>query len=159
MRKILFISNADSIHTIKWVKALHQHYEILLFDWRPVTIQNYEGLQNVINISLDGGDSGGFRIKNYAKAFFSIRKIAKSFSPDLVHAHYASSYGILGVRAGYHPLVTSVWGTDITIYINKSWIHKQIIKFVLIMSDHICATSHFLAQIVKRISGKEWFKG
>ena len=50
MRKILFISNGNSIHTIKWVKAIQKKYKVLLFDWRPINRDIYNNLDNVVII-------------------------------------------------------------------------------------------------------------
>ena len=41
-----------------------------------------------------------------------MRRLLERFSPDIVHAHYASSYGTLGRLCRFHPYVLSVWGSD-----------------------------------------------
>ena len=85
------------------------------------------------------------------------KKLSKKILPDLIHAHYASSYGLLGVKAKTTLLITSVWGTDITDFPYKSIFHKHIIKYVLKKSDHIFVTSNFLSKEVKMISGHDSF--
>ena len=51
MRKILLISNGDSIHTIKWVEGLQKKYKIFLFDWRPIKNKNFNKMKNVTIVS------------------------------------------------------------------------------------------------------------
>jgi glycosyltransferase involved in cell wall biosynthesis len=43
------------------------------------------------------------------------RRLISSLRPDVVHAHYATSYGLLGLASGFHPLVVSAHGDDVLI--------------------------------------------
>ena len=157
MRKILLISHGNSIHTIKWVSALQKKYKIFLFDWRPINNAHYKNLDNVILLQSKKKKINKISFLSYFKALFIIKKLSIKLSPDLIHAHYASSYGLLGVKAKTTLLITSVWGTDITDFPYKSIFHKQIIKYVLKKSDHIFVTSNFLSKEVKMISGYDSF--
>lgn len=157
MRKILLISHGNSIHTIKWVSALQKKYKIFLFDWRPINNAYYKNLDNVILLQPKEKKINKISFLSYFKAFFKIKKLSIKLSPDLIHAHYASSYGLLGVKAKTTLLITSVWGTDITDFPYKSILHKHIIKYVLKKSDHIFVTSNFLSKEVKMISGYDSF--
>ena len=157
MRKILLISHGNSIHTIKWVSALQKKYKIFLFDWRPINEDNYDDLDNVVLLQSKKNGANENPFLSYCKAFFKIKKISKKLLPDLIHAHYASSYGLLGIKAKNTLLITSVWGTDITDFPYKSIFHKKIIKYVLKKSDYIFVTSNFLSKEVKMISGYDSF--
>ncbi len=42
-----------------------------------------------------------------------IRHAIRTFKPDLLHAHYASSYGFLAALSFFRPMIISVWGSDI----------------------------------------------
>ncbi len=99
MKKILLISNGDSIHTIKWIIEFEKKYKILLFDWRPILTDKYKYLNNVTIIPPPK-----FFVKtplalSYLITFFFIKKITNNISFDIIHSHYATSYGLLGVRA------------------------------------------------------------
>ena len=152
MRKILLISNADSIHTIKWVKELQNNYKIFLFDWRPIDGVNYKNLENVMIVSNTNFLSKKIPTFSFIYSFLKIKKISNKINPDVVHSHYATSYGLLGVRAKKNKLITSVWGSDISDFPNKSWFHKFLLKHVLIKSDYIFSTSKFLRKKIKKIS-------
>ena len=52
MKKILLISNGDSIHTLKWITEFGKKFKITLFDWRPISTDKYKSLNNVTIISL-----------------------------------------------------------------------------------------------------------
>ena len=54
----------------------------------------------------------------YLKSFFDLKKFINRVQPDLLHAHYASSYGFLGLLTGFKPFILSVWGSDIYYFPN-----------------------------------------
>ena len=37
-----------------------------------------------------------------------VKRIVRKISPDLIHSHYASSYGLLGARAKKPKLITNL---------------------------------------------------
>ena len=152
MRKILLISNGDSIHTIKWVKGIQSKYKIFLFDWRPINQAYYKNLKNVIIVSNTNFFSKKIPLISFIISFLKIKKISKNIIPDIIHSHYASSYGLLGVRAKQNKLIISVWGSDISDFPNKSPFHKFLIKYVLKKSEYIFSTSNFLRRKVKEIT-------
>tara|TARA_Y100001958_G_C21248189_1_gene580570 strand:- start:701 stop:1783 length:1083 start_codon:yes stop_codon:yes gene_type:complete len=157
MRKILLISNGNSIHTIKWVKELQKKYKIFLFDWRPISISNYDSLENVVVIKQKSFFSKKNLICSYLYSFYKAKNISKNILPDIVHSHYATSYGLLGLRAKKNKLIVSVWGTDITDFPNKSLLHRLLVKFILNRSDYIFSTSNFLSRKVKDLSKRKSF--
>ena len=40
------------------------------------------------------------------------RRVLAQLAPDLVHAHYITSYGWLGARSGRQPLMMTAWGRN-----------------------------------------------
>ncbi len=83
----------------------------------------------------------------YLKLIPSLKKKIKEFSPDLVHAHYASSYGLLALLAGFKPYVVSIWGSDVMVFPKKNKIAKSTIIKVLKNAKQLYVTSKYLAEI------------
>tara|TARA_A100000164_G_scaffold130682_1_gene115802 strand:- start:717 stop:1802 length:1086 start_codon:yes stop_codon:yes gene_type:complete len=154
MRKILLISNGDSIHTIRWTKELQSKYKIFLFDWRPINQENYINLENVMIVSNANFFSKKVPFLSFIISFLKIKEISKNIAPDIIHSHYATSYGLLGVRAKKNKLIISVWGSDLSDFPNKSLLHKYLIKYLLKKSEYIFSTSNFLRKKVKEITSR-----
>ena len=114
--KVLLLSDADSIHTLRWVRSLSQRgCEILLFNLLRCDLSPYDDMPNVKVYSCDFvlRDSAAIsqRILDkivYLKAVRLLRKQIKAFRPDFLHAHYACSFGLIGALSGFHPYVLSV---------------------------------------------------
>ena len=158
--KILILSDPSSPHTIKWVNSLHRKgIEIFLFGLSKYDPTQYddgiriESLQtpDSIKAKLDGN----FLKLIYLTAFPRLKKIIRTFKPDILHAHYVASYGLIGAFTGFHPFILSVWGIDILKFPNNSVLHKRMIEYSLKKADKVLATSYYLAKETNKYTSKE----
>lgn len=158
-KRILFLSDIDSAHTRKWAVSLADRgYDIGIFSLRKSESHWFDAYPNITAYHSDGFGkskfSAGSRSKlAYLKLIPSVKKAIAEFAPSIVHAHYATSYGLLGARAGFHPLVISVWGSDIFDFPKESWLHKRMVMYNLKRADRIFSTSHVMkTEILKYVS-------
>lgn len=148
--KLLLLSDPNSVHTIKWAKSLADNgLDIIIFGLGEFTVNDYEKYSNIKVMMLNESiirDEGAFSKLKYLKALPKIKNIIKEFKPDILHAHYASSYGLLGALSGFSPFIVSVWGSDVFSFPNKSFFHKEILKYNLSKADKILSTSQVMAK-------------
>jgi len=83
-----------------------------------------------------------------------IKKLISKYAPDIVHAHYATSYGIMGALSGFHPFIISVWGNDVYVFPRNSFLHKKILQFNLNRANIILSTSHVMAKETSKYTGR-----
>lgn len=149
--KLLILADVNSAHTQKWVTALSaKGIEVGLFSLSTPRSGWFENVKGLELLFAPEKDSSG--------SYFGIRKLAgllkeviSEFKPDLMHAHYASSYGLLGARTKFHPFVISAWGSDVMDFPNRSFVHKRILKGNLKAADLILSTSKALTLAIKNI--------
>lgn len=160
--KILILSDANNPHTIKWVKALcSKNIEVILFSLSPLThkeFKNIEKLQiidNCFQVTTQDNSEGKLYKIMYLKSLLKLKKIIRNFKPDILHAHYASSYGLLGALSGFHPFIISVWGSDVFSFPNKSIFHRKILEFNLQKADKILSTSHIMVKEIQKYTNKD----
>lgn len=135
-KKVLFISAANNIHTVRWVNALSSEYEIHL-----ATCKNHSKIFNEINKNviihvLKFNSPIGY----YLNAM-QLRKLFQEIKPDLVNVHYASGYGTLARMSKISPILLSVWGSDIYDFPKESKIKYNILKKNLQNAYAIASTS------------------
>ena len=160
--KVLILADPASPHTIKWVNSLlRKNIEILLFGLTGYKLDNYSKSQNLTihSLRLDGKvfakpDGDPSKI-NYLKAVPVIRKIIREFKPDILHAHYASSYGLLGALSRFHPFILSVYGSDVYSFPRKNIFTTKLFKFNLSAADKILSTSNIMAKEIKKYTKKQ----
>ena len=90
-----------------------------------------------------------FKFLHYLLSTFEILKICKKLKPDLIYANYATGYGfVAGLVSLFFKvkLVLNIWGSDILIVPQKSFLHKFKAKFALKKSDIIFSDSKYLAE-------------
>lgn len=156
MRRILFLSDVNSSHTRKWVTALAgKGFHVGIFslhaprtDWyadnERIELCNANDHATVNAAASSIGKSG------YIKLLPQLKKAVRSFAPDIMHAHYATSYGMLGALSGFHPLIISVWGSDVYEFPRKSFLHRIILRHNLRKADLVFSTSNAMAAETSR---------
>ncbi len=136
--------------------------EIFLFGLTEFPPGLYKDHKNIkvdsYNLKLSDAEVSSSKLSKirYLRIIPKIKKIIKTWKPDIVHAHYASSYGLIGVLLNYHPLVTSVWGTDILEFPKLSLISKLLLKFIFLNSDKLLSTSSYMAAEAAEYTNKKF---
>ena len=151
-KRILFLADINSVHTQRWVTNLvAKGFEIGIFSLSAKTSSWVDEIENVeytcYGLTDDLVRSGKKWGKtSYFAAAKDVRKFCNSFSPDIVHAHYASSYGMLASRLKFPKTVLSLWGSDVYEFPKRSFLHKSLFKKVLKSIPVVCSTSKDMAR-------------
>ncbi len=75
-----------------------------------------------------------------------VKRLIDQVKPDIMHAHYVSSCGLVAALSGFHPFVISAWGDDILEFPRKTPLHRLAAIKALRSADRITATSETLAR-------------
>ena len=152
--KILILSDINSVHTQKWVRGLSDHgFTIGLFSFSYSEVDWFRSLINVELLFQPASSRGSQSFLDklgYLKYSGKLKLAIRRFCPDVLHAHYASSYGLLGSISGFHPYIISVWGSDVYDFPKTSFLHKKIFQYNLSCADQILSTS----EIMRRETGR-----
>ncbi len=156
--KILLLSDAYSEHTEKWAIGLaKQQVEVGLFSFNKASYPWYKQHQNItVLFEPEIYSSGTSLIKklSFLKYVGLLKKSIAIFKPNVLHAHYATSYGFIGALSGFHPFIISAWGTDVMKFPQKNFINRFILKYNLDKADAICATSFTIKKYLERVTKK-----
>jgi glycosyltransferase involved in cell wall biosynthesis len=145
--RILLLSAANSIHTVRWVNTLAgRGYEVHL-------AYNAEHLptSNIINERVI---QHKLKQKGFLAYYLNAVQLAKLFQeicPDVVNAHYASGYGTLARIAKLKPLILSVWGSDVYDFPYQGKLKMKILRKNIIYADKIASTSCSMANQVEKL--------
>ncbi len=154
------LANPASAHTVRWANSLSEKgIEVFLFGlnkYDETLYHNNVKIETLVfpNVFQNNHDGSPFKII-YITALKRLKQLIKKTRPDILHAHYASSYGVLGALTGFHPYIISVWGSDIFIVPEKNIINAKMIKFCIGKADKICSTSKVMAEKTKKYTAKE----
>lgn len=144
--KVCYLSDANSIHTKKMCEFFSERgYEIHVISLNYGEINNATVHSFDMDMKLIKNKTGIKKLK-YISFIKEIRKIISKINPDIIHAHYASSYGLLGALSGKHPFVLSVWGSDVFDFPKKNFLNKILLKYNLSKADKILSTSSVMAK-------------
>jgi glycosyltransferase involved in cell wall biosynthesis len=157
--RILILADPAAAHTIKWVNSLKARgIDIYLFglgDYNPGDFINDINIETLgVSEKVRDRSDGAFSKVIYLLAIKKIKKIISQYKPNILHSHYASSFGLLGALTGFHPYIISVWGSDISTF-PSSLFRSRLLKFVLSRADQILSTSRAMREQTKTFTEKE----
>jgi glycosyltransferase involved in cell wall biosynthesis len=159
--KVLLLSDPSNSHTVKWANSLvEKGIDVFLFGLSTYDPSPYHPAIKIESLntpdSIKQKLNGNFLKSIYLLKLPLLKKIIKTFKPDIVHSHYAASYGLLGALSGFHPFIVSVWGIDVYIFPNVSFLHKFIIKYVLNKAEIISSSSNTMADEAKKFTNNRF---
>ncbi|ODS09949.1 glycosyltransferase [Vibrio scophthalmi] len=144
MKKLLIIGDAGSIHLKKWTDDFLQSFDVYVFTFSS---------ENKTNVP----DSKVFYYKSiftrkvwFITAIFSLLRVVKVIKPDLIHVHYASSYGFLGSFTSHGKKVLSIWGSDLN-FCDKSFFRRVLMRWTLMNYDVVNCASQALRRKAEKI--------
>jgi len=158
--KVLLLAGLTSAHTIKWANALCEKgvkvYITGLIDFDHKQFK--EGIETFslgMPKSINSKKFGNYSKLIYLKAVPKLKELINNIKPDIVHAHLASSYGLLGALTSFHPYIVSVWGFDVYSFPQKSVLHRKSLKWVFKKADMILSTSKTMALETSKYTKKD----
>ena len=144
--KVLILGDVNSAHIQRWATGLSLK-GITVAIW-SLTESKADWYSNC-DIRLFGQQKAGRSSKlSYFFSHQSAKKALKEFCPDILHAHYASSYGLIGRKLKFQPFFISVWGSDIT-HFPKGMVRRLLMQKNLTSANRIFATSQYLGDILR----------
>lgn len=133
MTHLCLLGAATSIHLRRWAQEMAAR----AFKVSVITAAPHE-IPGVEVVSLAPVSS---QIAWFARVPAVRRHLAR-LAPDIVHAHYVTSYGMLGACGGRRPLVLTAWGTDILVSPRESRFVHALTGWVLRRAALITADSN-----------------
>lgn len=138
--KIGLLGAASSIHLVRIANQLIKSGD----DVVVISLPDHIDKENIIEAKVEYLKAPGG--KGYYINAREVKEIVNREHIDVLNAHYASGYGTLGRLSGVHPLIVSVWGSDIFSFPKNSLIKRSILKKNLAAADLIFSTSRCMAR-------------
>ena len=143
--RICILSNALAVHTQRWAQAFAQAgHDVTVLSIRMKDIPDVS--VRAVYVGPVNSKSLFWTLLSYIRLLLTCRWHVRKMSPDILHAHYAITHGVIAAVSGFHPRVLSVWGQDV-IWDGKGsmpWYKRMMLRFAFKRCDLICSTSHFM---------------
>lgn len=149
--KIALLAPSRSIHTQKW--ALF--YQSQGIDVKVYTFKDHYSEDNAKLVPTEILPKLLPSKASYLTAAPGLKKMLKDWNPDVLHAHYVSSYGLLGAMVHYKKYFVSVWGKDIFVVPKKSKLNQKLIEYTLDQATAIFSTSRVMAKETNLYTNKK----
>jgi glycosyltransferase involved in cell wall biosynthesis len=152
--RIVLLANALSTHTQRWARA----YADVGDDVHVVSIRNarIEGARvHCIRVGTENNHRTLPTLLSYARLLVAARRTMRRIAPDVIHAHYSVTHGTIAWVTRAHPVVVSVWGTDVHPAPRRlvRGVLDRLNRAALRHADRVTATSEYLATRVADLTG------
>ncbi len=144
-KKVFFISSAANIHTVRWVNALTDEFEVHLIYCKGHEVGINKINEQVILHRLKYKYPLGY----YLNAW-ELNRLFRKIRPDIINVHYASGYGTLVRMARVKPVILSVWGSDVYDFPKQSKWKRRILYKNIKSADRVASTSNKMADRLRK---------
>lgn len=148
--RILFLSAANSIHTVRWVNALAKRgHEVHLVynEGHDPECDKIDGRIELHSLKYSGA-------KGYYLNAVALKKLTRNVRPDVINVHYASGYGTLARRSKIGPYLLSIWGSDVYDFPYHGKINKYILRKNVENAKILASTSECMANQLRKVLEK-----
>ncbi len=155
MKNILILADANSNHTRKWALILKsQGNKISIFSLYPILDSwNKENSINVISF-FKSSTISKWKKPLYLFAIFKIRKIISKEKPQIINAHYASSYGLLGSLTKQNNFYLNFWGSDVFVFPKRNIFNQLVLKWIINRSSRVFSSSLIMTKEISLYTSK-----
>ena len=152
--KICFIAPADTAHMAKWATWFAgRGHEVHVVSFTRGKIPGVT--VHFVDTGVDPEDADFSKLK-YLLYASRLKDRVEEIGPDVVHVHYATSYGTVAALSGIKPYFLSVWGTDIYDFPRRGIIHKAMLKYSLKRASRLLSTSASMAKEAQKYTKKRF---
>jgi glycosyltransferase involved in cell wall biosynthesis len=94
------------------------------------------------------------RVLSYFRVYLRFCRLLKECKPDIVHAGFAQTCGLMAAASGFHPFLLTPLGTDIFVYPERSTFVKLVTRYVIKHADMLACDSQTMLRAVARLSAR-----
>lgn len=157
---ICYLANADNYHTYKWASQFSlRGYGVHVLSLEECRSEAIRELKNVtVHYLQNPSARQGSELQKlgYLSTVGVARRLIEELDPDVVHAHYASSYGLVASLACRRPYYLSVWGSDVYDFPRKSLLHRAVVRRSLAKPAWLMSTSRAMAEECAKYTGRDF---
>jgi glycosyltransferase involved in cell wall biosynthesis len=152
--RIAYLGDPNSIHFRRWVTFMAERGDcvtLLVADGKQIE----PGLPEAIAIERFAPfTSRRFRPLGVLMARRSLRQVLARVRPDVLNAHYLTVHGYHAWMSGFHPYVTTLWGSDVFITPRTSRLAALVARVTLRAADMVMVNSDALLRAALAVGAR-----
>ncbi len=140
--RILMLGEAISPHLQRWADELEK------LGW-DVAVASADFRDDFKGHKLEArSERGPLR---YIQLVDQIKRLADEFQPQAINAHFLPTYGLAAAMANLHPLILTLWGSDILVSGQRGFLRRRRTRFVLERSDLVVGDAEHLLREAEKL--------
>lgn len=152
--RIAFVAFHGSVHTRRWVAFFadrgHDVHVVTCGGGRERDL-DADGRPIAASYGIHDLGKPRFGKLGYLLKLWKARRVVRALNPDVVHAHYVTSYGLLALATGVQPLVVTAHGDDVLIS-PRNPVMRHIVTRVLNAAEVVTVPSDHMRDAVHELT-------
>jgi glycosyltransferase involved in cell wall biosynthesis len=151
--RVCMVGNTTAVHLQRWAVAYRDAgHTVKVVSIRSATIPGVD--VTTVAVGPVNSPSRLWTLLSYLRLGFSIRRIVRSWSPDVLNPHFVTTNGVLARIAGVHPIVLTAWGSDVIPADGEhiGSVTNTLNRWAIAGSDRVTAASRYLSDWIMRAS-------
>lgn len=146
MKKLLIFGDGSTIHTKKWIEIFKGYYKLYLISFSKAEFNGVEcHYLDVGKISTSGNNF------KYLLQILKVRKLIMRIKPDIINAHFLTSYGfIISLLNLRMPVLLTLHGSDVLITPQKNLMYRLAAKYTLSKLDYYFSAATHISVILEK---------
>ncbi|MGB5105598.1 MAG: glycosyltransferase family 4 protein [Candidatus Zixiibacteriota bacterium] len=140
--RILFLGEAIAPHLMRW----HTAFEKLGWEVKTASCDFNDSFTGV---KLEPRRQRG--PLRYLTLADQVEKLIADFKPNIINAHFLPTYGLTAASVNAHPLVITLWGSDLLLTGTKGFLRRKRSEYVLKRADLVVMDSQMMVAETKKI--------
>jgi len=156
--RICFIAGPGSIHTQRWaawfVDRGHEVHLVFPHSFlRPSALKIDGAVMHPVPTTPVFFKSSHLLLQPIDH--FRVKRLISEIQPHVLHAHYVRDYGFRAAETGFHPLVVTVWGSDVLVDPASNRLVRWEVSRTLRKADLITCDADHVVPAIRGLSGPE----
>ncbi|MFH1023601.1 MAG: glycosyltransferase family 4 protein [Planctomycetota bacterium] len=165
--RVAYLSDILSGHDIRFLAGIvgcgHETHLVTFYPGAelPAGVKSIPGLRTV-RLRAEGFPhvSGGWRVSRAVTAWRGIVRATRmlkqaldAIRPDILHAGWLQTSGLIAARSGFHPLMVMPWGSDVLLWPDRSFLDRRKAVHALRHADLVQCDACHVRDRIRAISG------
>lgn len=150
--RILYVAPMNSIHSRRWIKFfVDKGHDVHVVNVGFAERSHLDGVtEHVVKLDHSTYSFAVDLFKRFLPFRRTMKQVIREVRPDLVHVHGVNAYAYIVHQCGFHPIVTTAWGSEILLEPGQSLKYRLIVTRVLKKADAVtCDAEHIKEEMIR----------
>lgn len=153
--KVCYFSDGNnSIHDVRFLTSLNKKgYDAYAVYLCRVSGRHVEGIKELfLGYEKYRGKGRLYKMIGIIQSLKKLKRFLNEIEPDVLHAGWVPTCGLLSALSHYHPFLLMPWGSDVLLIPERNLLYKKIVRYAIKRADMITCDCETVKQKIVQLT-------